>query len=160
MRPFLITDGKHLQITLLRFFLSILIFPLSGQVWSASIYGQVFAVHSGEQITLSISSNNFRKIQLSGIQAPPAGTAQGRLSRKYFSMLLAGKFVTVVYDTMTQQGLIIGQVLHGGVDMNQRMIEAGKARLHPHSGMDQQLVDRYAAAQALSQQNGLGMWQK
>jgi endonuclease YncB( thermonuclease family) len=120
----------------------------------------VFAVHSGDQITLSSSSDQFHKIQLLGIKSPLANTYQGRLSRKYLQMLLAGRFVTIVYNTLTPQGVILGQVLHGGVDMNQRMIEAGKARFTNHSGMDQQMIDRYVALQELSRQKGLGMWKK
>ena len=75
-------------------------------------------------------------------------------------MLLAGKFITVVYNSLTPKGVILGRVLHGGVDINQRMIEAGQALAHHHAGLDQYILDRYVKAQALSKQLGLGMWGK
>jgi endonuclease YncB( thermonuclease family) len=120
----------------------------------------VFRVHSGDQIVLSSSSGQFHEIELLGIRSPPLNTYQGRLSRKYLHMLLAGKFVTIVYHRLTPQGVVLGQVLHGGVDINQRMIETGWATATPEQGMDQQLLDRYVASQEAAAQQGLGMWKK
>ena len=160
MTPGLTTARNLRQTAQLTLLLSAILLPSPDPTWAASLGGQVFAVHSGDQITLSTSTNKFHKIQLLGIQAPPNATYQGRLSRKYLKMLLAGKFVTVIYNRLNQQGVIIGQVFHGGVDMNKRMIEAGKARFHSHLGMDKHLINRYVAAQESSQRNGFGMWEK
>ncbi|MGD8588184.1 MAG: thermonuclease family protein [Chromatiales bacterium] len=151
------TVSKFLQKALLSLLFGSL---LSDQAWSASLTGQVFSVQSGDQITLSTSSNQFHKIKLLGIESPQVNTYQGRLSQKYLQMLLAGKFVTIVYHSLTPQGTILGQVLHGGVDMNQRMIEAGRARFITQRGMDQHMIDTYVASQESSQRKGVGMWGK
>jgi endonuclease YncB( thermonuclease family) len=160
MKTGLFTARKFQQTAQQALLLSALLFPFHDLSRAASLAGQVFSVHSGDQITMSISTDQFRKIQLLGIDAPPLNTDQGRHSRKYLKMLLAGKFVTVIYNRLNQQGVILGRVFHGGVDMNKRMIEAGKARFHPHAGMDKQITDSYVAAQESSQQKSLGMWGK
>ena len=145
--------------TLVSYIFCIFLFTTIYPVSSASLTGQVFAVHSGDTVILSTSSNQFQKIQLLGIASPPTNTYLGRLSRKFLQMLLAGKFVKVVYQNLTPQGLILGQILHGG-DINQRMLETGNARFITSNGMEQRVVDKYVASQKFAQQKGLGMWQK
>jgi endonuclease YncB( thermonuclease family) len=75
-------------------------------------------------------------------------------------MLLAGKFVTIVYQSINQKGMILGRVFRGGADMNLRMIEAGQAQVSMDAKMEQKVLKRYLSAQKTSQSRGLGIWQK
>jgi endonuclease YncB( thermonuclease family) len=146
--------------SLLLVLISIVFILHSNSGWSASLTGQVFAVKSGELITVSESSNQFREIQLIGIDSPPVNTPTGRLSRRHLHMLLAGKFVTIVYQSINQKGMILGRVFRGGADMNLRMIEAGQAQVSMDAKMEQKVHKSYLSAQKTSQSRGLGIWQK
>jgi endonuclease YncB( thermonuclease family) len=127
---------------------------------AASLSGQVFSVNHGDQITVSLPSNEFRDIRLLGIESQPYHTPGGRSSRRHLQMLLASKLVTVEYHSMTPNGTILGRVLHGGIDINLRMIEAGLVRVVQHTGLDKNRLIIYLTAQNMSQQKGLGMWKK
>ncbi|MEN8179041.1 MAG: thermonuclease family protein [Pseudomonadota bacterium] len=83
-----------------------------------------------------------------------------RISRRHLHMLLAGKFITVIYRTLTPRGNILGQVLHGGVDINLRMIEAGMARVYPEGRLSPGVLLQYHNAERSAQARKLGLWQK
>jgi len=127
---------------------------------AATLTGQVLAVHTGNRITLATPSDQLQKVQLIGIKAPSTTTHQGRLSRKYLHMLLAGKFVKIVYDSLAPDGMILGQVLHGGVDMNKRMLEAGQVQVDTQAEIDASLLTDYLATEKTAQRRGFGLWAK
>lgn len=81
-----------------------------------------------------------------------------RISRRHLHMLLAGKFVSVVYQTITPTGDILGQVFHGGSDINLRMLEAGMARVHSEKKLPPELLLQYRNAQREAQRRRLGLW--
>jgi endonuclease YncB( thermonuclease family) len=74
-------------------------------------------------------------------------------------MLLAGKFVTVNYQSMTPQGEINGTVLHGGSDINLRMLETGLVRITGQA-VPPEIPQSYRTAERRAQERHLGMWKQ
>lgn len=128
--------------------------------WAATLTGQVLAVETGNQISLLLTSGGRRRVQLIGITPPPEGTSLARISRRHLHMLLAGKFITVEYRTITPNGDILGQVLLGGSDINMRMIETGLARVYPEGRLSPVVLLQYQSAERSAQARNLGLWQK
>ena len=126
--------------------------------WAASLTGQVFAVKTGNLISLSLASGELRGVRLIGITPPPPRTATERISKRHLHMLLAGKFISIVYQTLTPSGEILGQVMHGGSDINLRMLEAGLAQVNPYDSLAPKTLLQYQKAQRQAQIRRLGIW--
>jgi endonuclease YncB( thermonuclease family) len=117
----------------------------------------VFAVLSGDWIVVFDHESEYWKVKLHGIRSPAANTPAGRIARGHLHMLLAGKFVTVNYRSISPQGDIDGTVLHGGDDVNLRMLEAGMARINNRITTPE-ILQRYQSAESRAQARGLGIW--
>ncbi|MDJ0807559.1 MAG: thermonuclease family protein [Gammaproteobacteria bacterium] len=136
----------------------LLIFLFSTQVgWAVSLSGQVFSVETGNLISLTRPDGEQRSVRLIGIATPRDGQL-ARISRRHLHMLLAGKFVSVIYDTVTAKGEILGQVLHGGSDINQRMLTHGMARFSFSDKLSPELLTAYQRAQTQAQSRRQGIW--
>lgn len=130
------------------------------KVQGASLSGQVLKIEGGDRLVLTSEAGRYRRVILSGITTPPQGTAAARDAKKQLHMLLAGKFVTVVFSKLTPAAEILGQVLHGGRDINLRMLETGLVRFEPEVGMGPETRRSYQDAQDRAQRSGLGIWRK
>jgi endonuclease YncB( thermonuclease family) len=119
--------------------------------------GQVLAVMSGNLISLSRASGDIRTVQLIGI-SPPVNARWEMISRRHLHMLLAGKFVTVDYHTMTPSGHLLGRVIHGGADINMRMLATGMAQLTPEAPLAVETHSQYKRAQQEARKLHLGIW--
>ncbi|RLJ16775.1 dihydrolipoamide succinyltransferase [bacterium endosymbiont of Escarpia laminata] len=139
--------------------LSVLLLMLSHPVQSATLDGRVFAVQSGNQITISMESGKFRNVILMGVAVPDTGSSAGRNAKRQLHSLLAGQVVTIEYRTLTPRGVIIGTVYRGGADMNLRLIQSGLARAKSERGLDREMLDRYRTAEQQARQRRLGLWQ-
>jgi endonuclease YncB( thermonuclease family) len=126
--------------------------------WGASIEGQVLSVKAGDLITLIRANGDRKTVRLLGISAPPGESNLKRASKRHLQMLLAGKFVSVSYHTVTAEGEILGRVLHGGSDIGLQMLEAGLAQVKSNGELTSARLDHYREAQRKAQVRGLGLW--
>lgn len=126
--------------------------------FGATISGQVFSVSQGDRLTLFVDPGKYRDVQLVGIEAPAPDLMAGRIAKRYLHNFLAGKFVTIEYHALTSKAVILGTVLHGGADMNLRMLEVGLARVKPDQNLAVETLQRYRQAQQRAQKMGLGIW--
>ncbi|WP_177418860.1 thermonuclease family protein [endosymbiont of Lamellibrachia barhami] len=139
--------------------LSVLLLVLSLPIQSATIDGRVFAVLTGNQITVSTDDGKFRNIILKGIAVPDTGSSAGRDAKRQLHSLLAGQVVTIEYRTLNPLGVIIGTVYRAGANMNLRLIQSGLARAKSEKGLDREMLDHYRTAEQQARQRRLGVWQ-
>jgi endonuclease YncB( thermonuclease family) len=97
---------------------------------------------------------------MAGVSPPPVGTRLAQDATKQLHMLLAGKSVEVDFNTLTASADILGRVLHGGRDINLRMLEAGLLRFAPAGSLAPEIQDQYRQAEYRAQRLGLGMWKR
>jgi endonuclease YncB( thermonuclease family) len=140
--------------------LLLLCLVVAPQLQGASLSGQVLKIESGDALVVISEAGRQRRVILSGIAAPPQGTPSARDAKKQLHMLLAGKFVTVVFNALTPAADILGQVLHGGMDINLRMLEFGLVRVQPEAVLGDETRRRYQDAQGRAQRSGLGIWRR
>ncbi len=95
-----------------------------------------------------------------GITPITQGISIERISRRHLHMLLAGKFISVFYRTLSPSGDVLGQVFHGGTDINLRMIEAGMARVNSEARLPPGVLLKYQNAERVAQARKQGLWQK
>lgn len=133
---------------------------LASPAFSASRSGQVLAVESGTRITFTTNSGERRRVQLLGITTPLPDTSSGRISLRHLHMLLAGKFITVIYHSLTADGTMLGTVIHGGSNINLRMLESGLAQVAPGEWGNADTMEIFRKAQRRAQMRTLGLWQK
>ncbi|MEW8539292.1 MAG: hypothetical protein AB2565_06420 [Candidatus Thiodiazotropha endolucinida] len=110
---------RNLQQRLLVFLLIGL--SLGSSCHAAMLEGQVVGILSGDRITLRPADGIYREIKLSGIRIPTRDKNMKKIAQRHLNMLLAGRFVSVEYNTLSARGVILGTVLHGGSDMALRM---------------------------------------
>jgi endonuclease YncB( thermonuclease family) len=127
---------------------------------AASLSGRVLSVQSGNQISLSLAAGGQRSVRLIGLDPPQPRTSMALASKRQLRMLIAGRQISVVYRTLTPEGEILGQVLHGGADINLRMLKTGMAHLNPDKNLPQQDLVEYRKAQTQAQIRQLGIWAK
>ncbi len=139
--------------------LSVLLLVLSLPIQSATIDGRVFAVLTGNQITVSTGDGKFRNVILLGVAVPDTDSSAGRDAKRQLHSLLAGQVVTIEYRTLNPLGVIIGTVYRAGANMNLRLIQSGLARAKSEQGLDREMLNRYLAAEQQARQRRLGVWQ-
>jgi endonuclease YncB( thermonuclease family) len=75
-------------------------------------------------------------------------------------MLLAGRYISVEYTTLSSRGVILGTVLHGGADVALRMLSDGLAMAVEHPRLRASRFRRYKQAETSARARELGFWQK
>ncbi len=126
---------------------------------AATLEGQVSAVLSGERIAIKTANGAYKAVELAGIRIPSLDKSSARIARRHLRMLLAGRFVSVEYTTLSASGVILGTVLHGGADIALRMLNDGLAVTVMHPGLDPSKARRYTQAETNARSRGIGFWQ-
>jgi endonuclease YncB( thermonuclease family) len=75
-------------------------------------------------------------------------------------MLVAGKAVVFNYFTVSPDGRLVGQLLHGGADVALRMLESGLAWVNDEIQLSEEDGRKYRRAMAQAKRSGIGIWQK
>jgi endonuclease YncB( thermonuclease family) len=126
---------------------------------AASLYGQVSAVLSGEQIRVNISGGQTRQVKLLGIQTSSHSRQAFADAKRHLSMLLAGRHITVEYRTVMANGVILGIVRHGGSDIALRMLQAGLAKVADLAHLEPDTRRLYQASEFQARNRKMGLWQ-
>jgi endonuclease YncB( thermonuclease family) len=74
-------------------------------------------------------------------------------------MLLAGRYVTVDFTMRDKQGVILGEVRHGGADVGLRLLRSGLAVIRNDAPLSSALKNRYLQAEEEARRRGMGVWQ-
>ncbi len=127
---------------------------------ATTLEGQVSAVLSGERITIRVANGAYKEVELAGIRIPSLDKSSAKIAHRHLRMLLAGRFVSVEYTTLSASGVILGTVLHGGADIALRMLNDGLAVAVMRPGLDPSKARRYKQAETDARSRGLGFWQK
>ncbi|MEW8027759.1 MAG: thermonuclease family protein [Candidatus Thiodiazotropha sp.] len=127
---------------------------------AAMLEGQVVAILGSDRITLRLADGAYREIKLTGISIPGHDKEMKKIAQRHLNMLLAGRFVSVEYNTLSARGVILGTVLHGGSDMALRMLSDGFAVTTNHPRLQPSRLRRYEQAEVNARARGLGFWQK
>jgi endonuclease YncB( thermonuclease family) len=143
----------------------LLIFLLTGPLMAndchaATMQGQVLEILSGERITIKLMDGAYREVKLTGIRIPTLNKTSAQIAKRHLGMLLAGRYVSVEYTSLSPRGVILGKVLHGGSDIALRMLSNGLAVVSNHSRLQPSRLRQYKQAEATARTRGLGFWQK
>jgi endonuclease YncB( thermonuclease family) len=144
---------------LISIFLLAILLPASN-CQAASMQGQVIEILSADRITIKTSDAPPREIKLIGIRIPNVDRRARGAAKRHLGMLLAGRYISVEYTTLSSRGVILGTVLHGGSDIALRMLSDGLAMAVDHPQLQASIVRRYKQAEASARNRGLGFWQK
>ncbi|MES9968781.1 MAG: thermonuclease family protein [Candidatus Thiodiazotropha sp.] len=140
------------------FFLLIGLSPFNS-CYAATAEGQVVEIASGDRITIRLSNGEYRGVKLLGIRIPNPARDSASIAKRHLSMLLAGRFISVEYTTLSPRGVILGTVLHGGSDVALRMLSDGFAVTANHPRLQPSRLKRYKQAETTARARGLGVWQ-
>ncbi len=99
-------------------------------VKAASLFGKVIEVNDGDAITV-FNLNRPVRVRLMGVDAPENNQSFGDVAKQHLSDLVYGKFVSVEYSGLGQNGSLIGRVLVNGQDVGAQMIRELIAPYHP-----------------------------
>jgi endonuclease YncB( thermonuclease family) len=150
----------HLWQPFLLSFLLTGLLMMANSCHAATMQGQVLEILSGERITIKLTNGTYREVKLTGIRIPNLRKTAGQIAKRHLGMLLAGRYVSVEYTSLSPKGVILGRVLHGGADIALRMLSDGLAVVSNHSRLQPSRLMQYEQAEATARTRGLGFWQK
>jgi endonuclease YncB( thermonuclease family) len=132
---------------------------LANNCHAATMQGQVVEILSGDRITIKRTDGVFKEVKITGIHIPTLDRTSEQIAKRHLGMLLAGRYVSVEYTTLTPRGVILGRVLHGGADIALRMLSDGLAVVN-HTLIQASRLRTYEQAEASARTRRLGFWQK
>jgi endonuclease YncB( thermonuclease family) len=99
-------------------------------IWSfattAQIQGKVVSIADGDTFTMLVDNEQV-KVRLHGIDCPEKGQDFGNVAKEFLADYVFGKVVSVKYMDTDRYGRTIGMVVVGGVNLNEKLLEAGLA---------------------------------
>lgn len=93
---------------------------------NAQLVGKVVSIADGDTFTMLVNSQQIR-IRLHGIDCPEKGQDFGNVAREFLSGYVFSKVVTVQEMATDRYGRTIGLVTIDGVNVNEKLLEAGLA---------------------------------
>ncbi len=134
--------------------------PDSHAAPAKQMQARIAAINDGDTLTVIDFSQKRHIIQMDGVDAPELGQPYGEASKKHLERRLFKKNVVIMWNRTTKEGAKLGKVLLNNGDVNQLQIRTGSAWASGeitvnYSGNDKA---RYAAAQAVAKEKGLGLW--
>ncbi len=135
-----------------------LAFTVNG--FAATLGGQVISVPDANRILLLTQDGRRLPIALLGLTLPdPSDRKWRNINRRHLQMLLAGRTVSVEYTTRNTQGVILGEIRHGGADTGLSLIRSGLSSIDPKAPLPPDLKAHYRQAEQEARQRGMGYWQ-
>jgi endonuclease YncB( thermonuclease family) len=127
---------------------------------SASLYGKVIEVNSGDVITI-FNLNRPVRVKLLGVDAPELNQAFGDVAKKHLSDLVFDKGVLVHYSGISSDSSLTGRVLLNDADIGAQMIRDGAAWFDPNTSDQLATTDRevYQQSEQAARNEHRGLWQ-
>lgn len=119
--------------------------------------GKVVKIADGDTVTILTSDYKQIKIRLYGIDAPEKKQAFGNVSKQALSGLIAGKEVEVEDCGIDRYRRVVGIIHHGGININEVMIEQGLAWVYPQY-CKKPFCKTWYRLQGQARKEGLGLW--
>ncbi|MGM1051816.1 MAG: thermonuclease family protein [Pseudomonadota bacterium] len=114
---------------------------------------RVLNIYDGDTVTVTCSGQRER-VRLYCIDAPEMDQAHwGRQSRDTLRRITPSHVSIVTHDR-DRYGRVIGELFDGERSLNMALVEAGEAVVYPQYCSER----RYAVAERLARQAGLGVW--
>jgi len=88
--------------------------------------GQVVSIADGDTFTMLVNNEQIR-IRLHGIDCPEKGQDFSNVAKEFLADYVFGKVVTVKEMDVDRYGRTIGMVTIDGVNVNEKLLEAGLA---------------------------------
>ncbi|MEJ2452611.1 MAG: thermonuclease family protein [Candidatus Thiodiazotropha sp.] len=127
---------------------------------AVSLSGQVIAVSDAYRIIFLTDDGRRLPVALIGVKLPDAADRKWReIGKRHLRMLLSGRFVTVDFTMRDKQGVILGEVRHGGADIGLRLLRSGLAVIRHDAALPATLKTQYLQAQEEARRRGMGIWQ-
>lgn len=127
---------------------------LASPACAETFQGRVVRVVDGDTLIVLAGRDQVR-VRLAGIDAPERpGQDFSAASRDSLAQIVAGKVVSVTYDTRDQYGRVIGQVNASGVNANTQQLQRGYAWVYARFNSNP--VDH--AIQAKARFRRIGLW--
>lgn len=127
--------------------------------------GTVTSVADGDTLTITQRNGERLKVRLLGIDTPELRSHQcgADAASSALRRLADGKNVTVKADpssgdTVDKFGRYLGFVTDDGVDLGERQLRTGLARVYRFEGRRFSRLRRYRAAERAAQRAGRGLW--
>lgn len=124
------------------------------------ITGRVVAISDGDTLTVLDASKTQHKIRLAGIDAPEKAQPFGTRSRQALSEHVFSKDVTVLVVDVDRYKRVVGIVMHGGKDINQRMVAEGHAWVYRQflKNLPSGKPEAYLEAEQRAKATRAGLW--
>lgn len=136
---------------------SLLLITFQSAVADALLNGRPAQIISGDELILMTDSGTMQRIKLIGITTQAPNLPWGAAARRHLQSLVMGRSVTFFYRSKDQMGRALGQLRHGGADINIRQLSAGLGRFDP-TGLAPIEAEEYAAAEQGAHKAGFGIW--
>ena len=122
------------------------------------LYGRPAQIINGNELLLIADDDSRYRVRLLGIAFPQPQRRWRAAAGRHLRMLIMGQRVQLRYPPQRMTGKLAGRLLHGGTDVNRRLLAAGLARFQPEQGLSPQVADDYRQAERAAQKAGLGIW--
>jgi endonuclease YncB( thermonuclease family) len=122
------------------------------------LHGRPAQILGGNELLLIAEDGGHHRIRLMGTGIPQPQQRWGAAAGRHLRMLVMGKPVQFLYPPQHATGWLAGRLLHGGVDINRRLLAAGLVRFDPAPALSPQIADDYRSAERAARQKGLGIW--
>lgn len=103
-----------------------------------------------------LKNNTSERIRIDGIDAPEKGMPFYKVSKKYLSNLIYGKFVTIEFEKKDRYGRWVGRGFIDKLDISEEMIKAGMA-WHFKKYSDSEILSNLEVE---AKNNKFGLWRE
>src|SRR5262249_34247797 len=101
-------------------------FVCNASPWAATLHGFGVDARDGQTINVKVD-NRTLNVRLCAIRAPKKGQTLADVARSHLETLTKGKQVSIEYNGLAQDGVLVGIVMVDGIDIGMQMIRDGAA---------------------------------
>jgi tetratricopeptide (TPR) repeat protein len=153
-----------MQVKLLRFLILLLVLSIcpvyETSALATTMHGVAVDALDGETINVNVA-NLIVKVGLCAVTAPRKGQNLAEVSRSHLALLTKGKQVSIDYNILARDGIIVGIVTVGGMDVGMQMIRDGAALYNRKSQADVPPESRwlYEQSEQAARSEARGVWE-
>jgi tetratricopeptide (TPR) repeat protein len=154
-----------MQVKLLRFLILLLVLSIcpvyKTSALATTMRGVAVDALNGETINVNVD-NLIVKVGLCAVTAPRKGQNLAEVARSHLALLTKGKQVSIDYNILARDGIIVGVVTVGGMDVGMQMIRDGAALYNRKYQADLPPESRvlYEQSEQAARTEARGVWEK